>query len=96
MALKYSLKYRQTEFTQEDFVTLVKIVCHSYVSPTNKDLMRQIKSLETIFDNGKLQAYFDQYSKSLSNFAIRERSGILSPDATLRATAINIGVALAS
>ena len=49
-----------------------------------------------IFPNGKLASYFEQNAKVLTDYAIRARTGILSHDSTLRITAINIGVVLAS
>lgn len=95
-ALKYSLKYKKTDVTSEEFISLVKTICHPFVSKNNKDLKGLIKTLEEIFTNGKLAQYFEANQKALVDFAIRERSGILSHNATLRSLSINIGVVLAS
>jgi hypothetical protein len=55
----------------------------------------QLKSLEEIYPQGKLQSYFEATQQALINFSIRSRTGRLSHDATVRAMAVNIGVALA-
>jgi hypothetical protein len=56
----------------------------------------QIRNLEELFPEGKLSNYFVSTQVELVDYAIRSRSGILSPDPVLRALAINIGVALSS
>jgi len=56
----------------------------------------QIRNLEELFPEGKLSNYFVSTQVELADYAIRSRSGILSPDPVLRALAINIGVALSS
>lgn len=58
--------------------------------------MTQIRNLEELFPEGKLSNYFASTQTELVDYAIRSRSGILSPDPVLRALAINIGVALSS
>lgn len=58
--------------------------------------MTQIRNLEELFPEGKLSNYFVSTQTELVDYAIRSRSGILSPDPVLRAMAINIGVALSS
>jgi hypothetical protein len=75
---------------------LVKLICHPLVSSNNLELNAQIKELEAAFSKAKLASYFQASQEDLINLAIRERSGILSPDKTLRERAVNIGVALAS
>lgn len=96
LVLKFSLKQKKVDLQFEDFFTLIKLICHPTVSTSNKDLSKQIKSLETIYEGGKLKTYFETYGKRIADYAIRKRTGIISPNATLRQTAINIGVALAS
>jgi hypothetical protein len=56
----------------------------------------QIRNLEELFPEGKLSSYFASTQTELVDYAIRSRSGILSPNPVLRAMAINIGVALSS
>ena len=98
--LKYILSSKLSDLTEEEFFTVLKSICHPFVSRTNKDLMILVKSLEetlsTQKDRMQLSQYFETYSKQIIEFSIRQRTGILSPDATMRNLAINMAVALAS
>ena len=90
------MKHKLQELTCDEFIALVKLISHPLVSPTNKDLLEQLKSLEEIYPQGKLQAYFEKSQQALIEISIRSRTGILSHDSTLRQMAVNIGVALAN
>ena len=96
LALKYSLQEKISDLTSDEFISLVKLISHPWVSSTNKSLLIQIRNLEELFPEGKLSNYFVSTQTELVEYAIRSRSGILSPDPVLRAMAINIGVALSS
>jgi len=96
LSLKFTLSHKQLDLTPDEFIFLVKLICHPLVSPTNRALLILIKSLEELFPQGKLCSHFESVSAPLIDYAFRSRSGILSPNPTLRAMAINIGVALSS
>jgi hypothetical protein len=96
LALKYSLQEKKSDLTSDEFISLVKLISHPWVSSTNSSLLIQIRNLEELFPEGKLSNYFVSTQVELVDYAIRSRSGILSPDPVLRAMAINIGVALSS
>lgn len=95
LIIKYSIKHLTNDLANEDFIVLIKLICHPFVTINNKELTFQLKSLESVLTEDKFQSYFEQNKQALQDFAIRKRTGILSPDKTLRAQAINIGVALA-
>lgn len=59
--MKYTLKNKHVDLTQEEFFTVVKIISHPYVSTTNKQLLSQLKSLESIYEKGKLASLFEAH-----------------------------------
>ncbi len=48
LALKLSLKHKQLELTNDEFIALVKLISHPLVSPTNRALLTQLHQLEEI------------------------------------------------
>ena len=94
--MKYSLQEKKSDLTSDEFIALVKLISHPWVSSTNAALLIQIRNLEVLFPEGKLSNYFVSTQTELVEYAIRSRSGILSPNPVLRGMAINIGVALSS
>ena len=96
LSIKVALSQKKVDLTNEEFIFLVKLISHPLVSPTNRALLILIKSLEDLFPQGKLASNFEAVADPLIDYAFRSRSGILSPNPTLRAMAINIGVALST
>ena len=48
LALKLSLKHLKIQLSSEDFISLVKLICHPSVAKTNSDLKSLIKELEEV------------------------------------------------
>ena len=94
--LKFILRNRTCGFSYEEFITLLKIISHPYISTNNKSLMLLVKALEESIGEERLRELIQIHAKNITKFAITQRTGILSTDVTLRKMAINLAVILAS
>jgi len=95
---------RSSHFDKEEFFLLLRTICHPYVSAKSKDLMLIMRTLTDIMDkqaelNGDnreltLPAYFLKYKEEIVQYALIQRTGILSPNQTLRQIAKNMLICL--
>jgi hypothetical protein len=89
---------------KQEFFLLLRMICHPFVSEKTKDLMHILRSLTDILDrqaelNGDnrefaLPSYFRKYFDDIVQYALVQRSGILSPNETLRQIAKNMLICL--
>lgn len=89
---------------KQEFFLLLRTICHPYVSARSKDLMGILRCLTDILDkqaelNGNnreltLPSYFQKYFDDIVQYALVERTGILSPNVTLREIAKNMLICL--
>jgi len=84
---------------KQEFFLLLRTICHPYVSAQSKDLMIIMRTLTDIMDNQAqrnqdreyaLPAYFQKYFDEIVQYALMQRTGILSPNDTLRVIARNM------
>ena len=95
---------RSSLLEKEEFFLLLRTVCHPYVSAKSKDLMIIIRTLTDIMDkqaarNGDnrelaLPSYFQKYIEEIIQYALVQRTGILSPHETLRELGKNMLICL--
>lgn len=95
---------RATLLEKEEFFLLLRTICHPYVSAKSKDLMNILRTLTDILDrqaelNGDnreltLPSYFQKYIEEIIQYALVQRSGILSPNETLREIGKNMLICL--
>ena len=95
---------RNSMFEKQEFFLLLRTVCHPYVSAKSKDLMAIMRTLTDIMDkqaelNGHdreftLSSYFQKYIQEIIQYALVQRTGILSPNDTLREIGKNMLVCL--
>jgi len=88
---------------KQEFFLLLRTICHPYVSAQSKDLMIIMRTLTDIMDNQAqsnddreyaLPAYFQKYFDEIVQYALMQRTGILSPNDTLRVIARNMLICL--
>jgi hypothetical protein len=89
---------------KQEFFLLLRTICHPFVSARSKDLMGILRCLTDIMDkqaelNGDnreltLPSYFQKYFDEIVQYALVQRTGILSPNDTLRDIAKNMLVCL--
>lgn len=89
---------------KEEFFLLLRTICHPYVSAKSKDLMSIMTTLTDVLDKQAelagdnreltLPSYFQQYSEEIIQYALVQRSGILSPNETLREIGKNMLICL--
>ena len=89
---------------KQEFFLLLRTICHPFVSAQSKDLMSTLRCLTDIMDkqaalNGDnreltLPSYFQKYFDEIVQYALVQRTGILSPNATLREIAKNMLICL--
>ncbi len=94
--LKTMLKNSKNEIQKSDILTLFKIMCHPSISKTQRDLVTIQGDIDSALkDNAHtLQYYIDTYANEIVTYALFERTGILSPNKTLRAMSTNLLVLL--
>jgi len=95
---------RTTLLEKEEFFLLLRTICHPYVSAKSKDLMNIMSTLTEIMDRQAvlagdnrefaLPSYFQKYIEEIIQYALVQRSGILSPNETLREIGKNMLVCL--
>ena len=88
----------------QEFFLLLRTICHPFVSAKSKDLMIIMRTLTDIMDKQAelnednreltLPSYFNKYIDQIINYALVQRTGILSPNATLREIATNMLICL--
>lgn len=95
---------RNTILEKSEFFFLLRTICHPYVSHESKDLMKIVNTLSKILDQqaeGNSQnkdftlfKYFEKYIDEIIQYALVQRTGILSPNHTLREIGKNILICL--
>ena len=86
-----------------EFFLLIKIVCHPFISRSTKNLMLINSTLNVVLQaqadasdlqQNTLYKQFEKYLDKIINFALVNRTGILSGNPVLQATAKNILICL--
>jgi hypothetical protein len=95
---------RKSRLDKKEFFLLLRTICHPYVSDKSQDLMAIMRSLTDIMDkqaelNGDdreftLPSYFKKYTQEIIQYALIQRTGILSPNHTLAEIGKNMLICL--
>jgi hypothetical protein len=95
---------RTSGLEKQEFFLLLRTVCHPHVSAKSKDLMVIMRTLTDIMDkqaslNGDnrdltLPSYFQRYIEEIIQYALVQRTGIMSPNDTLREIGKNMLICL--
>ena len=95
---------RSAHLDKQEFFQLLRTICHPAVSARPHDLMRILRSLTDVMDrkasiNGDnrelaLPSYFEKYFDEIIQYALVQRTGIMSRNKTLQQIAKNMLICL--
>lgn len=94
---------RKSSLTKQEFMLLLRTICHPQISQRTQDLKLIMETLtDLLFKQAELNSnqdlglfvYFERHLETIIQYALVQRSGILSPNLTLRAIAKNMLICL--